>query len=416
MQRRSRVKKQVPKLGLRSPGQTAETWALMDYILGLPPFRLVRRLLGNTKIIERAAVAVFLIGVLLTLALSIARPAYNWDMVAYVASALEKDHPNPVDLHRETWVRIDAKADDAQQFHLKRSDPYNLHQWENPVDFQSQLSMYRVKIGYIALLKTLDPYVGLVMASVVLSVVPALIFGLICLWWLWREDALQGALVLLPSLFLADYFTLTALVTPDMLVATVSFAALFCLYRKHDWSAALLLVASVFIRPDNFVLIIALTITAVLFGWRRMPMSVTFVAATLLMTAMSKYAGHPGWWPHFYFSTVQMQNSMADFRPAFSLIDFAIGYARGLVFSFQYNDWPSLYLLLLTAWAWLFKSGRMAGGRSNALCFAMAIGVAGKFASFPLPDDRYYFMFIAGFMMILIIAWKPQFHLERIKG
>jgi hypothetical protein len=29
--------------------------------------------------------------------------------------------------------------------------------------------------------------------------------------------------------------------------------------------------------------------------------------------------------------------------------------------------------------------------------------------TFPLPDDRVYFIFVAPFLMILLEAWKPDF-------
>jgi hypothetical protein len=43
----------------------------------------------------------------------------------------------------------------------------------------------------------------------------------------------------------------------------------------------------------------------------------------------------------------------------------------------------------------------MRDGRANALAFALAIGTLGKFASFPLPDDRFYFVFISGMAIVL---------------
>jgi hypothetical protein len=62
----------------------------------------------------------------------------------------------------------------------------------------------------------------------------------------------------------------------------------------------------------------------------------------------------------------------------------------------------------------LNKYGRIAAGRANALAFACAIGTLGKFASFPLPDDRFYFVFIAGMAIVLIAAWKPSFGEDRM--
>lgn len=387
----------------------AQQGTLLGWALQTGVGETVVRTASRRSLLDRMAALFMALTVAAIAAYGTLKPDYNWDMVAYIATALENRIADPVALHAETWAEIDAGASEDEQFKLKQSNPYNLHQWENPADFQSQLSMYRVKVGYVALLRLLEPATGLINASLLLSILPAVGFGLLCLWWLQREDALQGAFILVPVLLIADYSRMTSAVTPDMVLALVSIAALYSLLRGRDMVAGLLLFSSVFIRPDNIILIFALLIAAMLFGWKKLPMLVTFVASLAACMLISKFGDHPGWWAHFYFSCVQIQNSMTGFHPDFSLIAFAKGYARGLIVSLQNNDWPALLALLVAAWALLNKYGRMGSGRENALAFALAIGALGKFASFPLPDDRFYFVFIAGLAVVLIAAWKPRF-------
>jgi hypothetical protein len=387
----------------------AQQGTLLGWALQTGVGETVVRTASRRSLLDRIAALFMALTVAAIAAYGTLKPDYNWDMVAYIATALENRIADPVALHAETWAEIDAGASEDEQFKLKQSNPYNLHQWETPADFQSQLSMYRVKVGYVALLRLLEPATGLINASLLLSILPAVGFGLLCLWWLRRENALQGAFILVPVLLIADYSRMTSAVTPDMVLALVSIAALYSLLRGRDMVAGLLLFGSVFVRPDNIILIFALLIAAVLFGWKKLPMLVTFVASLAACMLISKFGDHPGWWAHFYFSCVQIQNSMTGFHPDFSLIAFAKGYARGLIVSLQNNDWPALLALLVAAWALLNKYGRMGSGRENALAFALAIGALGKFASFPLPDDRFYFVFIAGLAVVLIAAWKPRF-------
>ncbi|SMH47063.1 hypothetical protein [Mesorhizobium australicum] len=389
--------------------QGAQQGTLIGWALRTGLGETVVRTASRRGLLDRLAALFMVLSVAAIAAYATFKPDYNWDMVAYVATALENRVQDAQELHRETWAQIDAGSSPEQQFKLKQSNPYNLNQWENPADFQSQLSMYRVKVAYVWLLRALEPVAGLVNASILLSVLPSIGFGLIGLWWLWRENALQAAFILVPMLLIADYSRMTTAVTPDMLLALVSAAALYCLWRGRDGLAGVLLFASVFVRPDNIILIFALLIAAVLFSWRWLPMAVTFVASMIAISVVSKYGEHPGWWAHFYFSCVQIQNSMANFHPDFSLVAFAKGYARGVVVSLQNNDWPALLALMTAAWALLNKYGRMQGGRANALAFALAIGTLGKFASFPLPDDRFYFVFISGMALVLAAAWKPRF-------
>ena len=391
----------------------AQQGTLLGWALQTGVGETVVRTVSRGSLLDRAAALFMALTIAAVAAYGALKPDYNWDMVAYIATALENRITDPVALHAETWAQIDAGAPENQQFKLKKSNPYNLHQWENPADFQSQLSMYRVKPGYVGLLRSLEPVTGLVNGSLLLSVLPAVGFGLLCFWWLWRENALQGAFLLVPVLMIADYSRMTSAVTPDMLLAAVSLAALYGLLRGRDVLAGVLLFGSVFIRPDNIILIFALLIAAVLFGWRKLPMAVTFVASMIAISVISKLGHHPGWWAHFYFSCVENQNSMANFHPDFSAVAFIKGYVRGAIVSLQNNDWPALLALLAAAWALLNKYGRMGSGRENALAFALAIGALGKFASFPLPDDRFYFVFIAGLAVLLAAAWSPRFEAVR---
>lgn len=368
---------------------------------------VIRRLTGRAAL-DRLGGLFLLLGVLAVAAYGWLRPDYNWDMVAYVATALENRAEDAETLHAQAWAVIEEGADEAQEYHLKFSNPYNLNQWENPEDFQSQLSMYRVKVAYIWLLRLLEPFTGLAAAAILLSVVPAIGVGLLCLCWLWRAQALQGAFFLLPLLLLTDYSRMTSAAVPDMLLALVSLAALYALWRGREWLGCGLLFASVFVRPDNIVLIFAILIAAVLFNRRTLPVFVTFLAAFIACVAISRLGGHPGWWAHFYFSCVEIQNSMAGFNPEFSLLTMLKGYVRGAVVSLQFNDWPALLAVLVAGWALLARQGRMGNPGANALVFALAIGTLGKFASFPLPDDRFYFVFIAGMALVLVSAWQPR--------
>jgi hypothetical protein len=273
-----------------------------------------------------------------------------------------------------------------------------------------------VKVAYVAVLRLLEPVFGLVGAALFLSIASLVGIGALSLYWLSREQALQSAFLLAPALVIADLTHMSTAVTPDILMALVSLVAIYWLMKGRDWAAAAALLLSVLVRPDNIILVFALLIAAVVFGWRKLPMAVAFVASFVACLVVSKLGGHPGWWTHFYFSCVQIQNSMVDFHPAFSLFDFAHGYVRGILVSLLDNDWPALLAVFVAGWVLLARAGRMGSGRENALMFALAIGTLGKFASFPLPDDRFYFAFIAGMAIILASKWNPRFDMIRTGG
>lgn len=373
--------------------------------------RSAAKLASSRAFFDRLGVILLVTTVLMLSVVTWLRPGYNWDMVAYVATALENRIDDPVQLHAETWKEIEKGANEGDLRLLRYDQEYKQHQWENPVDFKSQLSMYRVKVAYIGLIRALEPIVGLDKAAILLSILPSLAFGTLCLYWLRREDALQGTLILVPVLGLADYLHMTTLVTPDMLTSLMALAAIYLLMRQRDVAACLVLFASVFVRPDSLILVFAILIAAVVFGWRKTPFVVTFIAAFVAAMAISHYQGHPGWWAHFYFSTVQAQDSMANFNPSFSWAAVAKGYVDGVMLTLTQSTWGELLVLSVAAWGLLRLAGRGGNSRFDGLVFALVIGALGKFVSFPLPDDRVYFPFIASLAVLLIATWKPRFDL-----
>jgi hypothetical protein len=370
----------------------------------------------NRTLLDWLGAAFFTVVCVVIALYALAKPDYNWDMVAYVATALEDRYQDPAELHAATWSEIEKGARPAQLYEIQYGNPYNKHQWENPVDFQSQLSMYRVKVGYVWAIRALEPIFGVALASILLSVIPSLLVGGVLLYWLWREDALQGGFILAPLLMLADQAQMTSAVVPDMLLSLVSIAALYAFMRGRDTLACVLLFLSVFVRPDNLILIFAMLVTAVVFGWRILPWLLTFVASFLGCLLISKYGHHPGWWAHFYFSCVQIQNSMIGFHPDFSLATMLKGYVRGVVVALINSDWPAILGLFAAGWALLNRYGKPITNRQNGLIFALMIGTLGKFASFPLPDDRFYHVFILGMAILLVTIWKPRFDIVRARN
>jgi hypothetical protein len=386
---------------------TIDRKGLIGVALASRPGSQLADIVRRRGLLEAAGALSIVLMIVLSAAYALVKPDYNWDMVAYTGAALENRYPDAAGLHAETWRQIDAVVPENQQAVLKTADAYRQAQWEGPENFQSQLGMYRVKAGYIALLRAVEPIAGLVQGAMLLGVATSVAFGLMVLWIMWRERALAAGLALAPALLIAGYARMTSSVAPDMLIALVSTAALYALYRGKDGLGCVLLIAATLVRPDAVIFNFALLIAAILFGMRWALAALAFIGSFAIATVMSELGGHPGWWAHFWFSTVETQASMAGFHPDFSLGAFIKGYARGLLSSVHGTNWLPMLALMTLAWA-LFARIAPMSRRAHALIFAMGIGALGKFASFPLPDDRFYFGFIAGMALLLAISWKPR--------
>ncbi len=145
-----------------------------------------------------------------------------------------------------------------------------------------------------------------------------------------------------------------------MLLALVSLAALYAFCAAATCSPAHSCFASVFVRPDNIILIFALLITAVAFGWRVLPLLATFVASFVACVAISKFADHPGWWAHFYFSCVADPEFDDRFPPGFLAAgDLPRAMRAGWWWRCITSDWPAILALFLAGWALLNRFGKL---------------------------------------------------------
>jgi hypothetical protein len=114
----------------------AQQGTLLGWALQTGVGETVVRTASRRSLLDRIAALFMALTVAAIAAYGTLKPDYNWDMVAYIATALENRIADPVALHAETWAEIDAGASEDEQFKLKQSNPYNLHQWETPADFQ----------------------------------------------------------------------------------------------------------------------------------------------------------------------------------------------------------------------------------------------------------------------------------------
>ena len=373
--------------------------------------------LATPKLMGRLAAAFFGFVVLATTLFAVVKPELNWDMAPYIAISLEDRVSDPVELHRQAWAGIRERASAAQWYHLTESNPYNADQWQNPRDFFSQLTMYRVKIGYMEAIRVLDHIVDPVTATVIISSLSAMALGLLILFWMVRHDFMEGAFLLTPIMLLAGYFDMGLLATPDLFMAVFGIAAVYLIVKDRSWLSVPFLFAMYLVRPDGILFIFALVLAAFAFGTARLPMLLAFALGLLVYGPITHAAGHPGWWPHFYFSNVALQNDMTGFDPAFSVADYLHGIVRGIKVSLTFNNWPMLMMVLIAGWALLALNGRSPDRRGTMMLVAIVLCFAGKFITFPLPDDRVYFMLVVAFAAVLIEGWKPRFSLtpERLR-
>jgi len=260
----------------------------------------------------------------------------------------------------------------------------------NAADFHSQLVMYRVKFVYAELLSAASRVMSPVAAMQAIQVFSVLAFGAVTLLWLGRQRLTALAPLVAGILMALEFGAAARANSPDLLCAAVMLGALLAYVERREVLTAVLLTLAVAIRPDNVVFAGVFFVLAAAFRVRSMGVVAGFAASAIVYFAVSRWAGHPGWWPHLYFSSVEQQLNMDGFDPAFSAAAYAKAFVNAVVRAIGFNTWVGVAVLSLGGWFVAARAGFDLDRRAGVLFAALVLAVLAKFAVFPIHDTRIY--------------------------
>jgi hypothetical protein len=397
--------------------------SVSDTTTGGAPHRYATSLLdlGNTILravlaqrnVTIASGAIFVLFILAMALVPFAHPDYNWDLAAYLAIAMENTIPDHTELHRTVWGIMQAGASEDQFRQLTSVNAYNMAQYANPEMFYSQLVFYRVKIAYTTLLREFGPVIGYVQTTQWINTLSVLVIGAVLTLWMRRAQIMQSALLIIAVMLLSGFLWMAQLAVPDMLGTAVMMVAIYLVRIGRDWWAVPLLFLGFLIRTDMIIFLFALILASAAFNGRILPALTAFGLAALAYAPVSHAGAHPGWWTHFYFTNVEIQNDMRGFHPPFSVLAYIEGVLRGISSSFRFQNWLTVFALLLLGWLALLRTRRIPrGGIPVILLTASILGIGGKFLVFPLPESRVYFPYLLILTLSLCEFWRPRFDLE----
>lgn len=353
---------------------------------------------------QAALIGALLFGIyiLSTATVAIIKPDANWDMLPYLAVAEEAQISDPQQLHDFAYGTVKAAVSEHDFRLLTEDDGFRSHMYANAKDFVSLLPMYRVKFFYAEILSGLSHAMSPVTAMRVVSAVSVLLFGAFVLLWLNAAGALALAPLFVGLLMMTEFGYSARASTPDLLCSALSLGGCYAFYRQREWLTATLLFVAFLVRPDNIIPIAVLA--TLLLVWRvRSPGLLAAVALSVAgYVGISSWAGHSGWWPHLYFSSVEQQLNMDSFHPAFSPIIYAKAFARSLLYATWYNSWVGAIVVALGLWAFFSRLGYRFDRRAGVLFAALILGTAAKFVVFPIQDTRIYFPAIVPLFLILV--------------
>lgn len=350
---------------------------------------------------------VLLIFTVMTVAVIAVYPKSNWDMIAYVAAVLEGDISDPVALHDKTYDLVKQDISAGEYLTLTEDRPYRIRQAQDPAAFYTMLGFYRMKIAYIETAKFLTRFTDPVTGLRLISLVSTAAFGLLLLRWLGRYKLLSAGPIVVAMINICGIYAVAADVTPDMFATFFLLLAFYLYCEKQDLLAALCLILSMFIRPDHLAFIGVFFVFTAIYGPGRFIMTATFALCVAAYFFILRDEGYPGWWVHLWFSHVEYVETLEGFDPPFSILIYLQILVRAIVRSLSGETWIAILLAQVIFFIRCINVPAMPE-RPKVLLYAIFASILAKYIVFPHFETRFYFPYLVGMGMILLVARMRQ--------
>jgi len=341
---------------------------------------------------------------------------YDMDMMGYIGNAIAMSGATVRQIHDVAYRAVADEVPSGIKEHLLGTDVSGPPtQWQSRQDraanadhFAEYLPCFAVRpiFNELVYLLHFKLGVGLVRATIVISVVSYWLTGVLVLAWLTRYVGVSRAAICSLFLMLAPpIINLARFNTPDALSCLVSLAALYLIFeRKALFLGLTLLLLSVYVRTDNILLVIAVLgyssfVTGQLEKTKAAVLAAVAVASVILI---NHYAGDYGLRMLYYRSFVAIPLAPGEFVAPFGRGD----YLRALrtAISQTLNGFFPLFVLMGLV-GYLARRTQV----SQAIAAVTTFYVAGHFVLFPSGQERFWGPFyIVTAMIMTIAAWRQQ--------
>ncbi len=332
-------------------------------------------------------------------------PMVDWDMLPYLAIALEFEESDYKVIHERTYDLVRESVSDEGFEKLALREGYRSQMYARPDLFAQQLNFYRIKPLYILLLYSLMK-LGMTppTASVLVSVLSCVAISFIVAVWIRRYyRGIEATIFWLLVIVAARVPEFAGLSSPDALGAFLTMLSLYLLLERSKviLSAAVLILA-MFARPDTATL--ALPLFAYLAFTNDKDLKLSFAkAGALAMTALVVYGGISyfadgySWWTLFWHTFVGKIHAPEQFDTPISLSTYISAFARNISELTSYR-FPYIVLLafltFVTTGAGLIRTSRYA----HIVGLLLFVFVA-RFVLFPAIYERFL---IAHYLTIML--------------
>lgn len=360
----------------------------------------------NPGILAKTAYAVF---VILMAVYLYRKPAYNWDMLPYMAIVLQYDHNNTA-IHDNVYKTAANEIPPVDYNRLTDSShAYRKAALSNPAFFNAQLPMYVVKPLYTILVYcSYKLGIPLTKSTMIVSVVAWVLLAILLFVWLKQALAVTAALLVAAAIMISSpLLEVASLSTPDALSALVMTAAVFCLVNKRNSIlTGFFFLLAILTRIDN-VLPAFIFISTFTFYKRVKQFSFYyFLGITLLMTGLLLLITYQtisyGWGAWYYPDFMKYMNEIHKQESGFSP-SLYLGLIKSQLVIALKNSF--LWVFMLCNVLLFYKSGKFYFDRNDEvqvllLLFILAIGL--RFLLQPVIADRFYISYYISTIVMLI--------------
>src|SRR6185312_1499741 len=338
-------------------------------------------------------------------------PYYDWDLLAYVGSAIALQEHDTRTIHKQAYEALKRELPDDDYQDVASGSDFRRDVASNPDHFHQQLRFYEIRPLYIWIVAGLHalgiPYIA---ATRLISAAAFLLTGVLLFFWARRYTSeIHSAWTVLLLLCVPVIFTSARTGSPDAISALLVLLGAFEIVELNRLiSGTLILLASLFLRTDNVIFIFLLLASAAIFVSRSRKRRAILALIALSSIGIVIGINH---WQHSYSWSVLMQNTEtpivnpAEVAPKMTVADY-FGSMHDMIDEARENSvlaFPFLAAIILLS--------RRTPSHLKHLVTVVLLSWAAHLLLFPHIEDRY---FIAGAALIGVAAisaalsWNPE--------
>jgi hypothetical protein len=245
-------------------------------------------------------------------ALGFLKPYTNWDMVAYVGSAISWQERAPAEIHRKTLEDIEQGVSSKWRKEIAETNARS----NDPAFFVQNLPFYKNKPAYIAsvwLIRAMGLAKTYSAATWIVAALSFACFGILLL--LWQPEHVNHTLWLL-TLAAFCWFgnhplsNLARFSTPDSLAMVPIFGSFLALFRlKSPRLGIALMLSAIMVRPETAMLAVLMATIFCVMDKSCAPLAkaqsaIMGIASIGLYFSIQKLSGNYGYEKFFYYTYV----------------------------------------------------------------------------------------------------------------